>query len=87
MLRAFDPTALQAILCRGVKRGLWTVEQLDRPSQGWIDNTRVSSRAFKNGYQGIAYRNPLRDQPNQPQPVQHVQNQQTDYDDAAEFPF
>jgi len=87
MLRAFDPTALQAILSRGVERGLWTVEQLDRPSQGWIDNTRVSSRAFKNGYQGIAYRNPLRDQPNQPQPVQPVQNQQTDYDDAAEFPF
>jgi hypothetical protein len=87
MLRAFDPTALKAILSRGVERGLWTVEQLDRPSQGWIDNTRVSSKAFKNGYQGIAYRNPLRHQPNQPQPVQPVQNQQTDYDDAAEFPF
>ena len=87
MLRPIDPVALRAILLRGVERGLWTVEQLDRPSPGWIDNTRVSSKAFRNGYQGIAYRNPLRDQPNQPQPVQPVQNQQTDYDEAAEFPF
>jgi hypothetical protein len=78
MLRAFDPTALQSILHRGVERGLWTVEQLDRPSQGWIDNTRVSSKAFRNGYQGIAYHNPLRGQPAQPLP---------DFDPAAEFPF
>ena len=78
MLRAFNPTALRAILRRGVEHGLWTVEQLDSPSQGWIDNTRVSSKAFKNGYQGIAYRNPLRDQPAQALP---------DYDEGAQFPF
>jgi hypothetical protein len=87
MLRAFDPTALQAILRRGVERGLWTAEQLDRPSQGWLDNTRVSSKAFKNGYQGIAYRNPLRDQPSQTKPVEPMQNKQFDYDTTAEFPF
>jgi hypothetical protein len=78
MLSPIDPVALRAILLRGVERGLWTVEQLDRPSQGWIDNTRVSSKAFRNGYQGIAYRNPLRDQPAQALP---------DYDETAEFPF
>jgi hypothetical protein len=87
MRSLIDLTALRAILRRGVERGLWTVEDLDRPTQGWIDNTRVSSKAFKNGYQGIVYINPLRDQPNQPQPAQPVQNQQADYDPTAEFPF
>jgi hypothetical protein len=87
MLRPIDPVALRAILRRGVERGLWTVEQLDRPSQGWIDNTRVSAKAFRNGYQGIAYRNPLRGQPSQTKPVEPVHNTQFDNDTTAEFPF
>jgi hypothetical protein len=87
MLRAIDPVALRAILRRGVERGLWTVEQLDRPSPGWLSNTRVCPELFSNGYQGIAYRNPLRDEPAQEQPVQNVQKRQPDYDESAEFPF
>jgi hypothetical protein len=87
MLSPIDPTALQAILRRGVDRGLWTAEQLDRPSPGWLSNTRVCPELFPNGYQGIAYRNPLREEPAQAQPVQPVQKRQPDYDESAEFPF
>jgi hypothetical protein len=87
MLRAIDPVALRAILRRGVERGLWTVEQLDHPSPGWLSNTRVCPELFPNGYQGIVYRNPIRDEPAQVQPLQPVQKQQPDYDESAEFPF
>ncbi|WP_438983873.1 hypothetical protein [Vulcanococcus sp.] len=86
MLRAIDPAALRAILKRGVDRGLWTVEQLDRPSPGWRANTRVDTRLFPNGYQGIAYRNPLRDEPSQVQDAQPA-TPPPDYDTTAEFPF
>jgi hypothetical protein len=87
MLRAIDPVALRAILRRGLERGLWTVDQLDRPSPGWLSNTRVCPELFPNGYRGIAYSNPLRDEPEQAQVKQPIKNQQPEYDENAEFPF
>lgn len=49
------------ILREGVEKGLWTVEQLDRPSFGFQDCANVDRRTFPDGYQGVQFRNLLRD--------------------------
>ena len=51
-----DP-ALIAQLHQGLEKGLWTVETLNRPSDGFLRNMRVDLRCFPNGYQGIEHRN------------------------------
>ena len=48
------------LLKKGVDKGYWTVEQIDRPSLGWQSNTKTDRRFFKNGYQGINHQNLLR---------------------------
>ena len=52
--------SLMETLRKGVESGLWTLEQLDRPTTSWVSNTRVDKRFFKDGYQGIQHRNLLR---------------------------
>ena len=52
---------VQKQLQDGIAKGYWTLEQLDKPSAGWIANTRVDLRTFPDGYQGIEHRNLLRD--------------------------
>ena len=47
----------------GVEKGYWTIEQLDHPSLGFQDCTRVDRRTFPDGYQGVQFRNLLRDAP------------------------
>ena len=37
------------------------MQDLDRPTTSWVSNTRVDRRFFKDGYQGVAHRNLLRD--------------------------
>lgn len=65
--------SLVDLLRDGVKKGLWTMEALDRPSPGWLNNTRVDVRFFPDGYQGKQHRNLLRDpQPESPERVQVV---------------
>ena len=51
-----DPALIEQ-LRRGLKKGLWTVETLNRPSDGFLRNMRVDLRCFPNGYQGIQHRN------------------------------
>ena len=53
--------AIQEQLQDGIAKGYWTLEQLDKPSAGWVANTRVDLRTFPDGYQGIEHRNLLRD--------------------------
>ena len=53
--------AIQEQLQDGIAKGYWTLEQLDKPSAGWIANTRVDLRNFPDGYRGIEHRNLLRD--------------------------
>ena len=60
-------TTLLLQLRNGIEKGLWTLEDLDQPSPGWISNTRVDRRNFPDGYRVIEYRNPLR------APVEEVQ--------------
>jgi hypothetical protein len=81
-----DMAQTKLILQRMISRGLVTIEQLDKPSPGWLSNTRVCPELFPNGYQGIAYRNPLRDQP--PKTLgREPSTPVPDYDPEAEFPF
>lgn len=63
MKQAFDTSAIIGILRRGVEAGHWTVEQLDHPSLGFQDCTRVDRRTFPGGYEGVQFRNLLRDGP------------------------
>lgn len=85
-----DIAQTRRILQRMVSRGLITIEHLDEPSPGFRANTAVDASLFPNGYQGITYRNPLRDHPSQvqdSQPSQALEASEPDYDPAAEFPF
>lgn len=58
-----DISTVIATLRRGVEAGHWTVEQLDHPSLGFQDCTRVDRRTFPGGYEGVQFRNLLRDGP------------------------
>ena len=58
-----DLAETKRILREGVEKGYWTVEHLDRPSLGFQDCTRVDRRHFQGGYEGVQFRNLLRDGP------------------------
>ena len=64
--------SLVELLHKGVEKGLWTEEALDRPSPGWLNNTRVDARFFPDGYQGKEHRNLLRESSNPSERVQVV---------------
>lgn len=81
-----DMAQTRLILQRMVSRGLISIDHLDQPSPGFRTNTAVDARLFPNGYQGITYRNPLRDQPLEPSNIK-PSTQRPDYDPEAEFPF
>jgi len=61
MQRAFDLTSIRMTLRKGVANGLFTVEDLDTPSDGFRRNMAVDRKSFVGGYNGVQYRNPLRD--------------------------
>ena len=52
--------AIQAILRKGIESGRWTLEDLDKPSYGFREMTRVDRATFKFGYEGVQHRNLLR---------------------------
>ena len=52
---------LKALLRRGVEQGYWTLEDLDRPSPGFVTCTHVDRETFPGGYEGVQFRNLLRD--------------------------
>ena len=58
MQKLFDASVLQ-ILKDGIKKGYWTLGDLDKPPPGWtecISNTK-GNKAFPQGYQGVKYQN------------------------------
>ena len=59
--------AIQAILRKGIEAGHWTLEDLDTPSYGFREMTRVDRATFKGGYEGVQHRNLLRND----QPITH----------------
>jgi len=85
MKAAFDITSVRLTLRQGIAKGYWTMEQLDSPSPGWIENAK-RFRVHHPKYQQHEYRNPLRDEPSQVQNTQPVAIGQ-DYDTTSEFPF
>ena len=58
MQKLFDASVL-ALLRDGVKKGYWTLEDLDKPPPGWTEcvNNTKGNKAFPNGYEGIEYQN------------------------------
>ena len=75
--------AVKQQLRDGVIKGYWTMEALDTPSPGFVDNTRVDRRTFGSGYEGIEHRNLLRDDPT---PIEKVQAMPDPKDFAAVLP-
>tara|TARA_R100000353_G_scaffold40960_1_gene32436 strand:+ start:275 stop:574 length:300 start_codon:yes stop_codon:yes gene_type:complete len=67
MERIFDKASLIRLLKAGLdkpnpdnpKRMMWTLEDLDKPSSGWIEvvNNCEGNPAFPQGYQGVKYQN------------------------------
>ena len=55
----FDNISLMRTLKDGIKKGYWTMEQLDTPPPGWRDCVTdcEGNPAFPQGYQGIQYKN------------------------------
>lgn len=60
MQHAIDPSLFK-LLRRGVESGLWTLEDLDKPSPGFVSCTFVDREHFCGGYEGVQHRNLLRD--------------------------
>ena len=58
MQKLFDVSVLQ-ILKDGIKKGRWTIEDLDQPPPGWTEvvNNCKGNPAFPQGYQGVKYQN------------------------------
>ena len=59
MERAFDQIAVTKILKEGIKKGYWTLEDLDKPSPMWqeVVNTCNGHPMYVRGYQGVKHVN------------------------------
>ena len=68
MQKLFDVSVLK-ILKDGIKKGYWTLEDLDTPSPGWTEcvNNCKGNKAFPNGYEGVKYQNLARVE--EPKPI------------------
>ena len=62
MKHCIDPSLIR-MLRHGVEAGLWTLENLDTPSPGFRACTGIDRRTFPSGYEGVQFRNLLRDMP------------------------
>ena len=72
MKPAFDLTSIRMTLRKAVEAGHFTVEMLDTPSNGFVNNANCDRRTFPGGYQGVQFRNLLRDDVVQPERVQVI---------------
>ena len=59
MERVFDQLSVIRILKEGIKKGYWTLEDLDTPPPGWLEvvNDCKGNPLFPKGYQGPEYKN------------------------------
>ena len=59
MEQLFDQVSLIKTLKGGIKKGYWSLEDLDRPAPGWkeVVNDCKGNPLFPQGYQGVKYRN------------------------------
>ena len=69
MQKLFDISVVNT-LKDGIKKGWWTLKDLDTPPPGWtecINNTK-GNKAFPNGYEGVEYKNLARVEIPKPKP-------------------
>ena len=70
MEQLFDQASLIKTLKGGIKKGYWSLEDLDRPPPGWkeVVNDCKGNPLFPNGYQGVEYQNLARVKIPKPKP-------------------
>ena len=58
MQKLFDISVVNT-LKDGIKKGWWTLKDLDKPPPGWTEcvNNCKGNPAFPQGYQGVEYKN------------------------------
>jgi len=59
MKKAFDHITVIKSLKDGIKKGYWTINDLDKPPPGWTEvmNDCKGNPLFPQGYQGVEYQN------------------------------
>ena len=59
MEKLFDQASLIKTLKGGIKKGYWSLDDLDRPPPGWkeVVSDCKGNPLFPQGYQGVKYRN------------------------------
>jgi len=71
MEKLFDVSVIKT-LKDGIKKGRWTLKDLDTPPPGWTDcvNNCKGNPAFPQGYQGVEYKNLARVKIQKPKPAE-----------------
>ena len=71
MEKLFDISVVNT-LKDGIKKGWWTLQDLDTPPPGWLEsvNNCKGNPAFPQGYQGVQYKNLARVKIQKPKPVE-----------------
>ena len=71
MEKLFDISVVNT-LKDGIKKGWWTLQDLDKPPPGWLEcvNNCKGNPAFPQGYQGVEYQNLARVKIQKPKPVE-----------------
>ena len=75
MQNLFDISVVNT-LKDGIKKGWWTLKDLDKPPPGWVEcvNNCKGTPAFPQGYQGVEYKNLARlKEPIPPPPEEKVE--------------
>ena len=71
MERIFDQASVIKLLKDGIKKGYWTLEDLDKPSPQWqevVDTCNNNPSFYPRGYQGIKFQNLARVATPKPKP-------------------
>ena len=71
MQKLFDISVIKT-LKDGIKKGRWTLKDLDQPPLGWLEcvNNCKGNPAFPQGYQGVEYKNLARVKIQKPKPAE-----------------
>ena len=86
MEKAFDRISVMKTLKDGIKKGYWTLEDLDKPSSQWkeVVDTCNGHPLYVRGYQGIKFENLARVK--EPKPLKE-QIEIIDPKDLPEYDF
>ena len=71
MQKLFDISVIKT-LKNGIKKGRWTIEDLDQPPPGWkeVINDCKGNSLFPQGYKGVEYQNLARVEEPKPPPAE-----------------